>query len=64
MEEKEETKVKYVCEGSCKAQVTQEEHDAGSHVCQTKGCTHYGQHFKKVEVSDEVEVGEGPKKST
>lgn len=47
----EKKKVKYVCEGSCKAEVTEEEHDAGAHLCQTKDCTHHGQHFKRVEVS-------------
>lgn len=59
----EEKKVKYVCAGTCKAEVSQEEHDAGAHVCQAKGCTHYGQHFKKVEISGDVEIEEGPKKS-
>lgn len=54
----EKKKVKYVCEGTCKAQVSQEEHDAGAHVCQTKGCTNYNQHFKKVEVSGDVEEKE------
>jgi len=57
----EEKKVKYICEGTCKAQVSQEEHDKGAHVCQTKGCNHFGQHFKRVEVSGDVEK---PKKST
>ena len=49
----EKKNVKYVCEGTCKAQITEEKYEAGLHVCQTKDCTHFGQPFTKVEVSKE-----------
>lgn len=51
-------KIKYICEGTCGAEVTAEEHDAGLHVCGTPGCTHHGQHFTPVEIEDDSDNGE------
>lgn len=41
-------KIAYVCEGSCHAQITQEQYDKGLTKCGDKECTLYGKPFKKV----------------
>lgn len=56
MDEQEGKKVKYICEGTCGAQISQEEYNAGLQACGTEGCTHKGQPFKRVEVEDTEEV--------
>jgi len=41
------SEVKYVCEGTCGAELTEEEYNNGNHVCKSDGCTHLGQPFKR-----------------
>lgn len=36
---------KYMCTGTCKAVITQEQYDNGLTKCGTKSCTMYGQPF-------------------
>jgi hypothetical protein len=48
-----EKKVAYVCEGSCHAEITQEQYDGGLHNCGEKTCTHFGKPFKKLEKSED-----------
>ncbi len=38
-------KIAYVCEGTCKAQITQEQFDQGIVKCGAEGCTLHGHHF-------------------
>ena len=40
---------KYICTGTCGGSVTEEEYNAGKHVCGTEGCAHEGQPFERVE---------------
>ena len=44
---------KYICTGTCGGSVTEEEYNAGKHVCGTEGCTHEGQPFDRVEDEEE-----------
>lgn len=43
--------VAYVCEGTCRAQITKEQFDKGLTKCGTKSCTLYGKPFKRVATS-------------
>jgi hypothetical protein len=45
---KSNKKVAYICEGTCKAQITQKQYDGGLTKCGTKSCNLYGKPFKKV----------------
>lgn len=42
-------KIAYICEGSCQAQITQQQYDKGLTKCGEKSCTFFGRPFKKVE---------------
>ena len=48
MGDSKKDKVKYICEGSCKAEITQEQYDKGLTKCGAKDCSLYGKPFKKV----------------
>ncbi len=39
---------KYICEGTCGGSVSEEEFNAGKHVCGTEGCTNEGEEFTRV----------------
>ena len=45
---KKNKEVAYICEGTCQAQITQEEYDKGITKCGAKECTLYGKPFKKL----------------
>lgn len=45
----DQKKVKYVCEGTCGGEVTEEEYNAGKQTCQALDCPHFQQPFKRVE---------------
>lgn len=35
--------IRYVCEGSCKVKVTEEEHQEGKTTCTSESCENFGQ---------------------
>ena len=39
--------IQYGCKGSCGNAITEEQYNEGNHVCQTDGCTHFGQPLSK-----------------
>ena len=46
---KEADDVRFVCDGSCGAQITQAQYDGGLHVCGAPGCSHEGQPFRRLD---------------
>jgi len=40
-------KAVYVCIGSCKAEISEEEYNNGLSKCGTQGCSHFGHTFEK-----------------
>lgn len=40
-------KVVYICTGTCKAEISEEEYNKGLVKCGTQGCTHFGHAFEK-----------------
>jgi hypothetical protein len=38
----------YVCDGSCKADISREQHKAGLTRCGAAGCSRFGKPFRKV----------------
>lgn len=45
---KKDKNVAYICEGSCNAQITQEQYNNGLVKCGAKNCNLYNKPFKKV----------------
>ncbi|OGK24219.1 hypothetical protein A3A46_01720 [Candidatus Roizmanbacteria bacterium RIFCSPLOWO2_01_FULL_37_13] len=37
----------YICTGTCKAEISEEEYNKGLTKCGTQGCTHFGHTFEK-----------------
>ena len=59
MEGEHHKKVRYVCEGTCGAELTEEEYrDHPTKVCGTEGCTHKGHEFTRKEVIEGHEKGD------
>lgn len=46
----DESKIVYICQGTCGAKVSKEERDKGIEKCDTKTCTYYGTPFVKMEI--------------
>lgn len=40
-------KIVYICTGTCKAEISEEEYKKGLTKCGTKGCSHFGHKFEK-----------------
>ena len=41
-------KTVYICTGTCKAEISEEQYKEGLTKCGTQGCTHFGHTFEKV----------------
>jgi len=41
-------KTVYICTGTCKAEISEEQYKDGLTKCGTQGCTHFGHTFEKV----------------